>query len=539
MSSASRTPRRVVGAAVASVAALTLLAGCAITDGEVASGTDSIIVGTTSTVEALDPAGAFDAGSLGLQAQVFAQLLAAGPGATGPSPELADSASFTTPSDFTVKLKSGLKFANGHALTASDVKFSFDRQQRINDPHGPEVLLHNLVTTEVVDATTVVFHLRVAGDQTFPSVLASQAGFVVDEQVFSPTALTADADIVKGKAFDGQYSITQYAGNNLVSLARNDNYTGSFGLAKTGNIDVKFYTDSSVLRADMARGNVDAAYGPLTPADIANLAGTRRFTFTRAATGEARYLVFDLNSQPYGATTAQPDAARARAVRQAIAALVDTEAIADQVFGGGYEPLASAVPNSTSTATESPTGVRGGTVTAALAASSLLDEAGISTPVSITLQFDPEQYGPSSAELFAALKSQLESRGLFAVTVQSTASTQFAQDRSTDAYPAFEFGWFPAYPDIDAYLTPLFSAGGVLGGHYANPVLTQLVSAQAVEPDQSKRQADIAQIQSILASDVPVVPLVQGTALAVTSRSLGGAAFDGSATLRLGSLYLG
>jgi peptide/nickel transport system substrate-binding protein len=524
---------------MAAAVALTVLAGCAITDGDGGSGTDSIIVGTTTKVVALDPAGAFDAGSLALQAQVFAQLLTTVPGSNGPTSDLAASASFTSSSDFTVKLKPGLKFANGHALTASDVKFSFDRQQAIKDPHGPSVLLHNLASTEVVDASTVVFHLLVPNDQTFAAVLTSQAGFVVDEQVFSPTGLTADGDIVRAKAFNGQYLITQYDSNNLVSLARNDNYAGALGSAKTGNVDVKFYTDSAALRADMEHGNVEVAYGPLTPADLTNLGATRQFTFTRGSTGEARYLVFNLNSQPFGATTASPDAAKARAVRQAVAALIDTQAIADQVFGGGYEPLTSPIPTSTLTPSDSPTTAAGGTVSSGLAARGLLAEAGISTPVPITLQFDPDQYGQNSAELFAALKAQLESRGLFTVTVQSTPWMQYGQDRAADSYPAFEFGWFPAYPDVDAYLTPLFGSGGVLGNHYANPLLTELVSQQAVEADQSKRQSEIAQIQAILANDVPVVPLIQATALVVSSRSLGGAALDGSATLRLGGLYLG
>ena len=40
---------------------------------------------------------------------------------------MADRAECTAPTEYTVKLKPGLKFANGHALTSSDVKFSIDR----------------------------------------------------------------------------------------------------------------------------------------------------------------------------------------------------------------------------------------------------------------------------------------------------------------------------------------------------------------------------------------------------------------------------
>ena len=59
--------------------------------------------------------------------------------------------------EFTVKLKEGLKFANGHDLTASDVKFSYDRIKKINDENGPCSLLANIESVEAKDDTTVVF----------------------------------------------------------------------------------------------------------------------------------------------------------------------------------------------------------------------------------------------------------------------------------------------------------------------------------------------------------------------------------------------
>ncbi len=60
--------------------------------------------------------------------------------------------------------------------------------------------------------------------------------------------------------------------------------------------------------------------------------------------GEIRYIVFNFNTQPYGATTPEADPAKALAVRQAVADLIDREAIADQVYKGTYTPLYSYVP---------------------------------------------------------------------------------------------------------------------------------------------------------------------------------------------------
>lgn len=60
-----------------------------------------------------------------------------------------------------MKLKDGLTFANGHKLTASDVKFSYDRIPAINDPNGPVSLLSNIESIDAPDDTTVVFHAKV------------------------------------------------------------------------------------------------------------------------------------------------------------------------------------------------------------------------------------------------------------------------------------------------------------------------------------------------------------------------------------------
>ena len=97
---------------------------------------------------------------------------------------------------------------------------------KINDPNGPASLLGNLDSTDAPDPTTVVFHLKAANDQTFAQVLSTPAGPIVDEQVFSPDKLTPDADIVKGKAFAGQYTITSYDFNNLIQYKANPDYKG-------------------------------------------------------------------------------------------------------------------------------------------------------------------------------------------------------------------------------------------------------------------------------------------------------------------------
>src|SRR3954447_1713242 len=217
MRSGSSGRRALIATAGITVTALTLAAcGGGGNSGGGSSAGGALTIGTTDKITTIDPAGSYDNGSFAVMNQVFPFLMNTPFGSPDVKADIAASASFTSPTDYTVKLKPGLKFANGHELTASDVKFTFDRQLKIAAPDGPSALLYDLASTDVVDDTTVVFHLKAGNDQVFPKILSSFPGAIVDEEVFSPDALTPDVDIVKANAFAGQYTITDYDFNNLI-----------------------------------------------------------------------------------------------------------------------------------------------------------------------------------------------------------------------------------------------------------------------------------------------------------------------------------
>src|SRR5699024_10730426 len=130
--------RRTGAMAVAIAAAGALLLSACATSTTGGSGGDgeggTLTVGTTDKVVALEPAGAYDNGSSLVHQQVYPFILAYRPGTAELNPSIAESADFTEPTKYEVKLKEGMKFANGNDLTSSDVKFSFDRQVKIQDP---------------------------------------------------------------------------------------------------------------------------------------------------------------------------------------------------------------------------------------------------------------------------------------------------------------------------------------------------------------------------------------------------------------------
>ncbi|WP_292835241.1 ABC transporter substrate-binding protein [Microbacterium sp.] len=516
-----------------------LLAGCAggattdSADGGGASG-DPIIVGTTDKVTTLDPAGSYDNGSLAVQTQVFPYLVNTDYNSTEVVPDLAESAEFTAPNEYTVTLPAGLKWANGNDLTSSDVKFSFDRNLKIADPNGASSLLYNLDSVAAPDDTTVVFTLKTDNDQVFPFILTSFPGAIVDEEVFSADAITPDQDIVDADAFGGPYAITSWDFNKAVELTPNEEYTGLLAAPENSGVILSYFAESSNLKLAVQEGDVDVAYRSLSATDVEDLSSNEKVTVVDGPGGEIRYIVFNFDTQPYGATTADADAAKALAVRQAVADLIDRDTIATQVYKGTYTPLYSYVPEGFAGATEALKGLYGdgeGGPDAAKAKAAL-EAAGVTTPVELSLQYSPDHYGPSSGDEYALVKQQLEADGLFTVNLQSTEWVQYSKDRTADVYPAYQLGWFPDYSDADNYLAPFFLENNFLGNHYSNAEVNDLILKQAVETDAATRTADIEKIQELVAQDLSTVPLLQGAQVAVTGADVKGVVLDASFKLR-------
>jgi peptide/nickel transport system substrate-binding protein len=541
-----RRTAAVTAGTAAVVLALTACGGGGSDDGASEDGggaTDSITIGTTDKITTIDPAGSYDNGSFAVMNQVYPFLMNTPYGSPDVEPDIAESAEFTAPTEYTVTLKPGLKWANGNDLTASDVKFSFDRQVAIAHENGPSSLLYNLDSTEVVDDTTVVFHLKAPNDQVFPQILSSPAGPIVDEDVFAADALTPDSEIVDGQAFAGQYTITSYTLNELVTYEAYDGYQGLLGAAETPEVNVSYFADASNLKLDVQQGAVDVAFRSLSSTDVEDLQGDENVKVVEGPGGEIRYIVFNFDTQPHGAAQDDADETKALAVRQAVAHLIDRQTISDQVYKGTYTPLYSYVPAGLTGATESLKEMYGDGQGGpdADAATQALADAGVETPVQLSLQYSNDHYGPSSGDEYALIKDQLEASGLFTVDLQTTEWVQYSKDRTADVYPSYQLGWFPDYSDADNYLTPFFLTENFLGNHYSNPAVDELIAEQGVTEDPDARAAVIEEIQDTVAADLSTVPYLQGAQVAVVGSTVEGAedTLDASFKFRYAALSKG
>jgi peptide/nickel transport system substrate-binding protein len=520
--------KRLWGAVGIAAACALALSGCgrsADPAGTPASGgadAAGILVGTTDKATTLDPAGSYDHGSMTINTQVYSFLYSFTGDASTPQPDAADSCAFleSDGSIFQCKIKEGLKFANGHALTASDVKFSFQRVLDINSDQGPASLLTNLESIEVVDDLTVNFKLTSKNDQTFEQVLATNTGPIVDEEVFSGTELTPDKTIVDANAFSGPYTITSFALNDTVELTPYADYKGAHGKPANSKITLKTFTDSTNLQLAITQGTVDVVYRSLTPTDIETLQKNSDVKVWQKEGGEIRYMVFNLNTMP-GDTPAQK-----LAVRKAVASSIDREALSTNVYKGQYTPLCSYVPEGYIGANTAVCDLYGTTPDKDKAAK-FLSDAGVATPVALNIQYNPDHYGSSSADEYGLIKQQLEASGLFTVNLQGTEWTTYQTERTSDAYPIYQLGWFPDFPDGDNYLTPFFAPNNFVKNHFEDAAgadeIFAAIADETSDVNQDNRAKTIEQIQEKLAADIlPNVPLLRGSQWAVSRANVDG-----------------
>lgn len=495
------TPKqRITRAAIGGTLAAALTAAGGPTLAQTIDEDATLVLGTTDQPVSYDPAGSYDLPSWTVLYNVYSFLLSLPAGETTPTPDAAKSCEWTGKTAYTCNLRQGIQFTNGKELTAADVKFSFNRIIKQNNPNGPSSLLSPLESIDTPDKYTVVFNLK-QRTATWPYILTTGAGAIVPKGVYPPDDLQPSDEVVGS----GHYRVAAYKPGVQTVLEENENYYGDG--AKNQRAIIQYFSNSSTLKLAIEQGDIDIAYRKLTPTDIQALRqqadGDMRIVEGKGTA--IRYLVFNLSLEP----------GDSHAVRQAAAYLMDREAVAQNVYNGLVQPLYSMVPR----------GLKGhidafkpvyGVGAKPGKAKEVLAEAGIETPVELQLWYTPTHYGDSSADEYAEIERAFETQGIFDVTLKSTEWARYVSAATTDQYPAFQMGWFPDYPDADNYLAPFYGSETTwLNHHYKNERVDKLIRKQRASDDPAARIEAFKEIQRLAAEDVPIIPVFQAKQIAV------------------------
>jgi len=512
-----------------------VLAACG---GSGSGGGSAIVVGTTDTFTAtkdapapLDPAYAYDVGSWNILRQTVQTLMIQPKGEGDPVPEAAQKCGFTDSGNerYACTLRDGLKFSNGDKITAADVKYSIDRAIAIDAEGGPVGLLSTIDTVETQGDNQVIFHLKTA-DATFPYKLSTPVAGIVNPDDYEKNKLRDGFD-VDGS---GPYRMSAEVKDNSIvkaTFTKNPHYKGTLTV-KNSEIEMVSYKDAAAMGAALDKGDIDVMTRTMSPEQIQKLSeGANTSEDLVEMSGlEIRYLAFNTDAA----------SVKDKAVRQAIAQLINRAELVSKVYGTEAEPLYSLVPASITGHSNSFFNKYGDPSTAK--AEALLTNANITTPVKLTLHYTTDHYGSATEKEFKVLQTQLNNSGLFDVSIKGDPWSTFVPAERKGQYDVWGMGWFPDFPDADNYLAPFLDTDNFLKLPYKNTrIIKTLIPDSRREADRLAASSSLTTIQDLVADDVPILPLWQGKQYVAARDNVTGTAYvlNSSATLQLWELGRG
>ena len=277
---------------------------------------------------------------------------------------------------YTFTLQGGVKFHDGSAMDADDVKFSLDRARAEDSTNAQKRLFTGIASVDVVNPMTVKITLS-SPDGGFITNLAWG-----DAVIVAPESIDAANTAPVGT---GPFIFSRWVQGDRVELARNPDYWGeTVALEKA---IFKFISDPTAAFAAMMAGDIDAFPVYPAPENLPQFEADPRFRVVVGSTeGET---ILSINNKAKHLSDIR--------IRQAIAHAIDRQAIIDgAMFGFG-------TPIGTHFAPHNPDYVdlTGGSMHDPDRARALLKEAGAQN-ITLSLKLPPPSYARRGGEIIAA-----------------------------------------------------------------------------------------------------------------------------------------
>ncbi|MBB5873701.1 peptide/nickel transport system substrate-binding protein [Allocatelliglobosispora scoriae] len=418
---------------------------------------------------------------------------------------------------WTYTLREGLKYADGTAITAADVKYGVERSFAPELSGGlgyHKTLLTGgaaykgpfgggaLASIEAPDARTIVFRL----DKPF-----GDWPWVVSTPAFAPVP-KAKEDVQKygqNPAASGPYQVESYQQGTALKLKRNSYWDAATDPVRTGgpeNIVIQLGQDTSVVaqRLIASTGDDRNAFGSsfVPPAQLAQIQ-SQPDARKRLVTSEAGALEF------LALNTRRPALADVR-VRQAIRYAVDKKAYqiaaGGEIGGGPATTLITPGIPGRQDYDPYPAGASGDVDKA----KQLLAAAGV-TALSLTLLVTNDPVRLTKAQ---AIQQGLTRIGVTVTIKPEDSDTWFSH--VTDDLGDYDLAltsWQPDFPSANANIQPLFASSEIGGGgfnlsRYSNAAVDKLIEQASAEIDQTRAQALWVDADKLIQADSPVVPLI-------------------------------
>jgi len=289
---------------------------------------------------------------------------------------------------YTFKLRKGVKFHDGEAFDSSDVKFSFERAKAPGSTNkAKKAVFDNISSIDTPDPQTVIVVLNNA-DGNFLFRMGENTAVILDPKS-APTTATKPIGT-------GPFKFDSWAKGSSITLVKNDQYRDAAKIAMK-KVTFRFINDPSAQVAALLAGDLDGVPRFNALESLKQFQSDPRFSVVAGGTEGKTIMTINNKKKPF-------DDIR---VRRALAAAVDRKAVIDGAQEGYGTPIGShMVPSDAGyvdlTAMNPYNPEK---------AKALLKEAGVTTPLNVTLTLPPPPYARKSGEIIA---SQLAKVGVVA-----------------------------------------------------------------------------------------------------------------------------
>jgi len=434
----------------------------------------------------LDPRVGLDAQSENIDGLLFDNLLARDEHLSV-KPGLAERWEIPDLRTYVFHLHGGVKFCDGRPLTSRDVKWSFDSLLQ-GIVRSTKAATYRFVDhIDAPDDQTVIFHLK----EPWAALLWNVAGGAG----MGIVPYGSGSEMSRNPVGSGPFRFVQAEQDKEVVIERNDNYWGD--KAKLSRVRFMVVPDDTTRALELRKGSADVALNSLPFDTVLTLEREPKLRVLHAPGTRLGYMAFNLRD---------PILKDVR-VRQAIAYALDRQPLIHSLMRDSVRLATSVLPPE-SWAYDSdvpqysydPAKAR-----------QLLDAAGFPATNSLrfhlTMKTSTEE---SSRAMAAVFQQQLRDVGI-ALDIRSFEAATFFSDVVHGEFQVYSLRWLGGNEDPDIFGYVFHSASIIPNGanrqYYRNSRVDALIDAARTQSDQNARKQDYAEIQRILAEDLPYIDL--------------------------------
>jgi len=445
---------------------------------------DMLVMVIESSPANLDPRVGVDAQSERIDNLIFDDLLSRGDN-LDVAPGLAERWEVPDPLTYVFHLHKGVKFHDGRELTSRDVKWTFDSllTGKIRSAKTSTYRFVDRIGTP--DESTVVFHMKEADAALLWNISDGAIGIV---------PYGSGSEVASSPVGSGPFKFVSAETDKEVVVERNDEYWGD--KAKLARVRFAVVPDTTTEALELRKGTGDLSINSLTPDTVLTLEREPYLAVEHAPGTEIQYLGFNLHD---------PILKDVR-VRQAIAYALDRRPMIDYLWRGWAQPARSVLPpqswayNGNVPSYEHDPGH----------ARKMLDAAGYPAINGVRFHLTMKTSTVESTRLMVAvIQQQLREVGIV-LDIRSFEPATFLADVTRGAFQMYGLRWVGGNQDPDIFSvfhSSRFPPNGANRGFYSNPTVDSLIDRARREVDPKVRKEIYAQVQSILAEEVPYIDL--------------------------------